>query len=70
MLGSSTTFILLPNSIHAACISSFTFWKSYGFESFVVDNVNDLQDALKKAVNAKELTLIEVKIPNGFSQFV
>ena len=45
-------------------------FESYGFESFVVDNVNDLQDALKKAVNAKELTLIEVKIPNGFSQFV
>ena len=43
---------------------------SYGFDSFVVDNVNDLKQALKKAVNSQELTLIEVKIPNGFAEFV
>lgn len=43
---------------------------SYGFDSFVVDNIEDLKQALTKAVNCKELTLIEVKIPNGFAEFV
>ena len=45
-------------------------FESYGFESFVVDNVSDLKDALQKAVHADELTLIEVKIPKGFAEFV
>ncbi|HCG91464.1 MAG TPA: hypothetical protein DEZ08_06465 [Dehalococcoidia bacterium] len=43
---------------------------SYGFASTVVSNLVELTKALENAAGAKELQLIEVQIPNGFSEFV
>ena len=43
---------------------------SYGFASTVVSNLVELTKALENAAGAKELQLIEVQIPNGFSKFV
>jgi acetolactate synthase-1/2/3 large subunit len=43
---------------------------SYGFASTVVTNLIELTKALESAAGAKELQLIEVQIPNGFSEFV